>query len=338
MFTTKKILSLFLITALFYLIVRASADIPMHNVYWETKSIVFLIINFLSIVGVSLIIDYVTGTLAIKSTSKKKSLVYEYSIIVLFSIAICLIYIFFRGLILHGEMYPLEKIVVPVVFTPLFICIIYAFKKHTLEEKNRQLLLMQQAELKHDKLNTELQSLRAQYHPHFLFNALNTVYFLIDPKNQKAREAVELLSEILRYQVKCGGDKVLLQDESEYVLKDIEMRKLRSSQQLKLILDIDKEWKDEYIYPLLFTPIIENAFKYVGGDYNINISLHRYDNSISFIVINSLPEDNIDEVSSTGTGLANLRRRLSILYPGKHSLICNKSENNYSATLKIDLV
>ena len=193
-----------------------------------------------------------------------------------------------------------------------------------------------------EQLNTELRALRAQYHPHFLFNALNTIYFQIGPENEIPRHTIELLSEILRYQVNCGSEKVPLQKEMEYLEKDISFRRLRCSDRLSLKVDFSmmEDNQNDMIYPLMFTPLVENAFKYIGGnELNIDIKMFKTGNQLTFSIINSVPpiDAQMPLKAKTGTGLANLRRRLSLLYPDRHTLELTRNNDFYSAKLTLTL-
>ena len=130
---------------------------------------------------------------------------------------------------------------------------------------------IQLEKIKNDQLQTELKFLKSQYHPHFLFNALNTVYFQIDESNKAPRRTLEMISELLRYQLYGGNQKVSILQEIDYLKTCIALRKLRMSERLRLRVEFPPELNELNIYPLLFLPLVENAFKYVGGDYQLDI-------------------------------------------------------------------
>ena len=231
---------------------------------------------------------------------------------------------------------------IPLVVAALIGCICYGIMRHSIDEAEKRRLQIEQAELKNEQLNSELRALRAQYHPHFLFNALNTIYFQIGPENETARHTIELLSEILRYQVNCGSEKVPLQKEMEYLEKDISFRRLRCSDRLSLKVDfsIKEEDLNVMIYPLLFIPLVENAFKYIGGnELSIDIKMFKTGNQLTFSIINSVPpiDAQMPLKAKNGTGLDNLRRRLSLLYPDQHTLELTKNNDFYSAKLTLTL-
>jgi two-component system LytT family sensor kinase len=187
-----------------------------------------------------------------------------------------------------------------------------------------------------EHLETELKFLRAQYHPHFLFNALNTIYFQMDEDTEGAKRSIEKFSELLRYQLYDQQQQVPIMQEIEYLQSFIELQKIRSSDKLKLKVDFDKKLNGQLVYPLLFLPLVENAFKFVGGDYKMEVEAKVTDGLIDFKVENSVPQ--LKEVikKTGGIGLENLKRRLDLLYPGKHSLSLENSGDHFKAELKLE--
>ncbi len=171
-----------------------------------------------------------------------------------------------------------------------------------------------------DHLESELKLLKAQYHPHFLFNALNTVNFQIDEENEEAIETIDLLSSLLRYQLYDINGQVPVHREMDYLQNYIRFQKLRMTERLQLQCYIDPALQEQTIHPLLFQPLLENAFKYVGGDYKLNVDIHPEGNAIHFKVTNSVALTDVLEKEKKGIGIENLKRRLDLLYPGKHEL------------------
>ncbi len=186
-----------------------------------------------------------------------------------------------------------------------------------------------------EHLETELKFLKAQYHPHFLFNALNTIYFQMDEDHDGAKRSIEKFSELLRYQLYDQQQQVPVMQEIEYLQTFIELQKIRSTDKLKLKVDFDQKLNGQMVYPLLFLPLVENAFKFVGGDYQMKIEASVKDGNIEFRVANSVPVLKQTEPKAGGIGLENLKRRLNLLYPGKHSLKLDKEDGNFTAELKI---
>lgn len=186
-----------------------------------------------------------------------------------------------------------------------------------------------------EHLETELKFLKAQYHPHFLFNALNTIYFQMDDDHEGAKRSIEKFSELLRYQLYDQQQQVPVAQEIEYLQTFIELQQIRSTDKLKLETNFDSKLNGQLVYPLLFLPLVENAFKFVGGDYRMLVEAKIVDGQIEFRVENSIPPINPAPAKAGGIGLENLRRRLNLLYPGKHSLILEKNEHQFKAELKV---
>ena len=226
---------------------------------------------------------------------------------------------------------------------PLLFCLIY----YTVVRSNKLLQAyinnkLQLEKITNDHLQTELKFLKAQYHPHFLFNALNTVYFQMDESVTEAKKSIEKFSELLRYQLYDQQQTVAINQELHYLQNFIELQKVRSSEKLQLQVHFDRTLTNEQVYPLLFLPLVENAFKYVGGDYHICIEAKKENGHIHFKVQNSIPhtaewmqENNYEK--RTGIGLENLKRRLELLYPEKHSFVATKKDNNFLAIIQLQV-
>ena len=185
--------------------------------------------------------------------------------------------------------------------------------------------------IRNDQLATELKFLKAQYHPHFLFNALNTIYFQMDEDVAAAKESVEKFSELLRYQLYDQQQTVPVSQEIRYLVNFIQLQQTRSSEKLQLEVFFDEQLNGQQVYPLLFLPLVENAFKYVGGDYHIRIAAKVDGPEIRFEVENGVPET-VPVRKEGGIGLENLRRRLELLYPGRHSLTVAKKDGNFDVS------
>jgi LytS/YehU family sensor histidine kinase len=186
-----------------------------------------------------------------------------------------------------------------------------------------------------ENLQTELKFLKSQYHPHFLFNALNTIYFQMDEDVAAAKRSIEKFSELLRYQLYDQQRPVPIVNEMEYLQTFIDLQQVRSSAKLALTVCLDKKLDQQLVYPLLFLPLVENAFKFVGGDYKMSVSAAVEDNNVVFKVENSIPDFETPAIRKGGIGIENLKRRLDLLYPGKHSFITKKENNTFSAELTL---
>lgn len=197
---------------------------------------------------------------------------------------------------------------------------------------------IQLEKITNDKLQTELKFLKAQYHPHFLFNALNTIYFQMDENVAEAKKSVEKFSELLRYQLYDQQQTVPVSQEVRYLRNFIELQEIRSSEKLQLDVHFDGRLNGQQVYPLLMLPLVENAFKYVGGAYWIRIEAMVDQNELHFSVANAVPEKvPIPTERTGGIGLENLRRRLQLLYPEKHRLHIEKKDNEFLASIVLKL-
>jgi sensor histidine kinase YesM len=187
--------------------------------------------------------------------------------------------------------------------------------------------------LRSEGLQTELKFLKAQYHPHFLFNALNTIYFQMDESVCDAKLTVEKFSELLRYQLYDQQQLVPVEQEWQHLQNFIHLQKIRASDKLTLHVHFDEGLKAEKIYPLLLLPFVENAFKYVEGNNDIKIEARKDGNWLHFIVQNAVPMK--QNTSREGIGLENLHRRLELLYPGMHYFSAKNTMINFIAELKL---
>lgn len=194
-------------------------------------------------------------------------------------------------------------------------------------EKNELALQNRQAELEY---------LKSQINPHFLFNNLNSIYSLIYHKSDKALKAVEQLSSLLRYMLYEKDKEVLITQEVDYLLSFIELQKLRFDYELPLIVNIEKKCGNEKIAPLLLIPLVENAFKHGDlkyAEFPLIIQLLNFNNGLKFVVENKKGQYQKDIHS--GVGIANLKRRLELIYPNRYLFEIDETEKSYKATLNI---
>lgn len=199
-------------------------------------------------------------------------------------------------------------------------------------------------EIAREKAEAELNFLKSQMNPHFLFNSINSVYFLIDKKNEDARNALHTFSEMLRYQLyECNGSKVLLAKEIAFVKDYISVQQLRKNKNFQLRMDITGDKNDVLIEPLLLIPLVENAFKHLsnyddGKKDSIDIFLNTEKDNLVFTVENTVNQNKAKAIQEeSGIGLNNIRRRLELLYPGKHQLKTVNTGECFKAQLEIEL-
>ncbi len=193
-------------------------------------------------------------------------------------------------------------------------------------------------------MQSELNFLRTQINPHFLFNTLNNLYALTLKKSDKAPEIVIKLSEMMRYMLyECNEKEVPLVKEVNYIRNYLELEKIRQIKQIDIQLKVNGMVMNQRIAPLMFIPFIENSFKHGLGNHTsegfIHILLDVKSDSVHLNVSNSKPPTlPVREVKrSGGIGLVNVRRRLDLIYPKHHKLVVSDNPNTYEVDLTIDL-
>ena len=183
--------------------------------------------------------------------------------------------------------------------------------------------------------------MKAQLNPHFLFNGINSVYHLIGKNNELAKDTLLQFSGLLRYQLYESNTHILLEKELSYLLKYIKIEETRRGSDILLNYDIKSDNSKMKIAPLLLIPFIENAFKHCSNhmDSNmntINIKIEEVEGKLILNVTNSY-DQLINKNVVGGIGLANVKKRLSLLYPDAHQLKINKEKPDYIVDLLINL-
>ncbi|MBO9616548.1 MAG: sensor histidine kinase [Dyadobacter sp.] len=196
------------------------------------------------------------------------------------------------------------------------------------------------SELEHLTKSAELEQLKNQINPHFLFNMLNNVNVLTQKDPKKASQVLEKLSDFLRYQLyDSARPKVLLTSEIRFIQDLLNMEKIRRDN-FEFTLSTEGLLTGIQIAPLLFITFIENAVKHSLDADNasfIRICFNIREDELYFTCINSKPQRTITAQAAGGLGLANVKRRLSLLYPDRHILKAEDSAQTYSLSLTIKL-
>jgi two-component system LytT family sensor kinase len=198
------------------------------------------------------------------------------------------------------------------------------------------------AEVGREKAEAELNFLKSQINPHFLFNSLNSVYFLIDKNNAEARGALHKFSEMLRYQLyEMNGDKIPVEKELSYLKDYIDLQKLRSDENYSVLLSHSPDVKEFSIEPLLLIPFVENAFKHISHFKDktnfIKLDLSRSNGEFHFTIENSKEAIEKNRNIYGGIGLNNVKRRLELLYADRHRLEIVDGNNLFKVDLKIKI-
>lgn len=200
-------------------------------------------------------------------------------------------------------------------------------------------------ELVREKLSAELDFLRAQTNPHFLFNTLNNLYGLARKKSDRTPDAVLMLSKIMRFMLyDCRVPRIQIGGELKVIKDYIELEKLRYSDRLKITYEEDVDNPGTLIAPLLLLPFIENSFKHGAhsstDEAAIKIRVYLKDNQLEFSVHNTFEADAINtarDPKASGIGMRNEIRQLELIYPDRHTLSLTDSDGWYKADLTINM-
>lgn len=223
---------------------------------------------------------------------------------------------------------------------PILVCtVVTGFAVFLRLHKFWRAELLQKLQLKKETTEAELQLLKAQLHPHFLFNTLNNLYTLILKRSDRAPDMLRRLTGILDHVLRQGyGGEVPLQEEIAFCRDYIELERERYGDRLRIETEFSDHWAGIAIAPMLFQPLIENAFKHGAseqlGNVWIAIRLTVDTDRLDFQVTNSAKPA---AASSDGIGIANIRRRLQLLYPGRHVFARDHDGSRHSVSFSIDL-
>lgn len=194
--------------------------------------------------------------------------------------------------------------------------------------------------LEKENAETQLAFLRNQVSPHFFMNTLNNIHALIDINKDEAKDSIIKLSMLMRHLLyESDGKATPIAKEVDFVVSYVELMRLRFYQNVSITLDIPEVLPDKTIPPLLFTSLLENAFKHgitYGKDSFIRISLLFSGDTMTFKVVNSKAEKE-NRQQGSGIGIINLQKRLDLLYNGSQKLDILDGEKEYTATLSIPI-
>ena len=198
-------------------------------------------------------------------------------------------------------------------------------------------------QLEKEKLETELNFLKHQFNPHFLFNTINSIFFLIHKNPDMASASLAKFSELLRHQLyECNDRQILLSKEIAYLENSIELEKLRQNDNVEVSIQVDHPYEDLGIAPFILMTFVENAFKHVSRETGtpnwIRIGLHLDGTLLDFSVSNSASSGvSTDVVHYGGIGLKNVQRRLDLIYPGQYHLDIQNNNNRFEIRLRLRL-
>lgn len=240
----------------------------------------------------------------------------------------------------NGYLYT-SRYVIQVVTTNLFIVIFLGmirFVEDWFEFEARQ------KSVENERLTAELNFLKAQINPHFLFNTLNNLYYLAYTQSAKTTEVIAKLSQMMRYMIHdTNHAKVPLSKEIEYMENYISLERLRLNDQIPIRFTLEGGNAQEFlITPLIFITFLENAFKHgVSNNHPeawVNISIHLNGKECVYRVENSkIPFTKPEAEQKSGIGLQNVKRRLELSYPGRYKLRVEDEKDRYAMQLNIQL-
>ena len=202
--------------------------------------------------------------------------------------------------------------------------------------------MMKLKEIENKQLKAELNLLKAQVNPHFLFNTLNNLYGLITQnQNQQASDVTLKLADLMRYLLESSKvDLVCLNKEIQFLEDYLSLEKIRLSQKTDIKFTISGFNKELFVAPLLFIPLVENTFKHglnaISADSYAHFSLSVQGNELFFEAANSVGKS-LENSEKSGTGLINLKKRLQLIYPEKHQLDIEQTANQFKVILNIQL-
>lgn len=227
----------------------------------------------------------------------------------------------------------------------MFVDLIYVASPVVVIKMTQRYIAQEKAAsiLREEKAEAELQMLKNQLQPHFLFNTLNNIYGMVISGEKEASAALLKLSDILSYMLyECNAPHVDMEKEVQLLRNYIELEKIRYGNRLDVSFDVQGVIKGRMMPPLLLIPFVENAFKHGAAKDEktswVRVHLHVNDSRLSFLTENSLPltRHNSHDSIRSGIGLKNVRKRLDILYANRYNLTMTESDS-FLTKLDIEL-
>ncbi len=193
-----------------------------------------------------------------------------------------------------------------------------------------------------ERLRSELSFLRSQISPHFIFNLLNSIVYLIRSKSDQAEAVTIRLSELMRYMLyDASVDQIPLEKELDYLRNYVGLQKVRFEEDVAISLSVEGEPAGHLIEPMLLIPFVENAFKHGVGmilDPAIDVRIAIEGNKLQFSVRNKFADTHAEvKDGSSGIGLKNVQRRLELLYPEQHHLVAGPVGDWFEVKLDLTL-
>ncbi len=299
-------------------------------------------VTALKVVDLALLV-YITNYVLLPRLFYRKKYVLFTVVLVLMIVASSLIKMKLLGQILHDpQLFSLQGNLKRRIYDnmiPHFFLVIAGAAIKLMFDYTR--LQQRLAETAREKAEAELNFLKSQINPHFLFNSLNSVYFLIDKSNTEARQALHQFSDMLRFQLyEANGPRISIEKELHYLRDYMDLQRLRKETRYEVTLHCEPEVKGFAIEPLLLIPFVENAFKHISHfeqrpNY-VRVALTKKDGWFHFNVQNSTEKEALTGEPG-GIGLANVKRRLELLYPGRYRLQLSPDTDQYRIDLYLQV-
>ncbi|MGB0869331.1 MAG: sensor histidine kinase [Flavobacteriales bacterium] len=237
----------------------------------------------------------------------------------------------------HGRFYSRKVSIAYIVFQflAMFAAIGIKYGKKAIQEESKR------KDIEAEYLKSKNELLKYQIQPHFFFNTLNSIHYLIDISTEQAKNTVLDLSKLMRYVLNVSEkEDVLLDKEIEFIQHYCDLMILRTPDNLEFKLQLNNNNPKRTIAPLLLVVLIENAFKHgIGGrdtDF-ISINLSTSKSMLHFSVVNSKYKETVEKHDNVSIGLENLKSRLNLLYNNKYTLDVIENDHEYQTNLTITL-
>ena len=241
----------------------------------------------------------------------------------------------------HGEIFivgALVSLFILAIFNPLVQAVFYRYYSvlGRIDHLTNQL----------DQKSADLQFLRSQINPHFLFNALNSLYGMaLQESSERTAEGIQKLGDMMRFMLhENNQNRIAVEREKEYLINYVDLQLLRTREQenIEIIFNRSENNCNGEIAPMMLIPFVENAFKHgisLQKKSWVKISLRCLENEVHMDINNSIHRAAGDdpERQASGIGLANVKQRLNLLYPDRHELIIRENELEYFVHLSIQL-
>lgn len=266
----------------------------------------------------------------------------SFSILEIINISLFILLNYYFSYFFEGGKHPanlFSEIVAEFILVVLFL-IVSTLLKFMRDSIALQDVELRMKEVEKQKIEAELRALKAQVNPHFFFNTLNSLFALSLDKSDKAPEMILKLSDLMRYVIYESRDELVpLGKQLEFLQSYVFLERLRSDENLDVRFDIQGDRPDVKIAPLIYLAFIENSFKHGARDKSDQPYIHitfnvEHEDRVIFSI-----ENRTDPFSrhnpDGGFGLSNVKKRLELLYPGRHELNISESLTIYRVDLTI---